>query len=110
MSHTSGKWKFLRSKRKHKQGLLLYTDAFDLPDGFIGKTYGFGIHDEIANAERICHCVNNFDMLVKALEDALAIADDWVHDQLDGTTSLKGALAELEPMKLALSQVKRRMT
>ena len=61
--HTKGKLKYLRSKKKHKDDLFLYTDAHNLPDGFIGKLYGFGIHDETANAQRLVKCWNEYDSL-----------------------------------------------
>lgn len=37
------------------------------------------------------------------LEKAVKIADSWIHDQLDGTSSLNDALKELQPCKDALT-------
>ena len=39
-----------------------------------------------------------------ALRLALVTAESWIHDQLDGTSHLKGALAELQPCRDALEQ------
>ena len=64
---TEGEWKYLRSKKKHKDDLFIYTDAIDLPEGFIGKTYGFGPHDEEANAKLIAAS----KLLLEACKDAL---------------------------------------
>lgn len=39
-----------------------------------------------------------------ALKLAIDIADSWIHDQLDGTSSLNSALKELQPAKEALEK------
>ena len=72
--YSKGKWGYLRSRRKHKESLFITTDAHKGENQFVGKVYGFRIHDEVANAERICQCVNGWDELQKqrdALLDAL---------------------------------------
>ena len=69
--YTKGKLGYLRSKKKHTESLFLTTDAYENKDMFIGKVYGFGIHDEKANAERMVLCWNLHDELVEALERAL---------------------------------------
>lgn len=40
--------------------------------------------------------------LATAAKLGLTIAEKWAHDQLDGTSSLGAALAELEPIREAL--------
>ena len=55
-----------------------------------------------ANAAFIVRACNAHDQLVEALELALARAESWIHDQLDGTSSLESELAELEPCRAAL--------
>lgn len=42
--------------------------------------------------------------LLEAAKKALAEAESWIHDQLDGTSSLEGALAELEPVRAAIAK------
>ena len=44
------------------------------------------------------------ERLREALEIAVRIADSWIHDQLDGTSMLDDALAELEPARAALNK------
>lgn len=34
---------------------------------------------------------------------ALEVAESWIHDQLDGTSSLEGALAGLDPVRAAIA-------
>ncbi|MCA1297995.1 hypothetical protein [Stappia indica] len=36
---------------------------------------------------------------------ALRVAESWIHDHLDGTGDLQGALAELEPARAALREM-----
>jgi hypothetical protein len=42
--------------------------------------------------------------LAEAARLALAEAQSWIHDQLDGTGSLDGALRVLDPVRLALAK------
>ena len=42
--------------------------------------------------------------LLDAAELALRTAESWIHDQLDGTSSLESALAELEPVRAAIAK------
>lgn len=64
--HTEGKLGYLRSKKKHTESLFLTTDAYKSKDMFVGKVYGFGIHDEKANAARMVLCWNLHDELLAA--------------------------------------------
>jgi hypothetical protein len=42
--------------------------------------------------------------LLEAAKLALQSAESWIHDQLDGTSSLESALAELEPVRAAIAK------
>jgi hypothetical protein len=46
--------------------------------------------------------------LYAAAKLGLKIAESWVRDELDGTSSLDAALAELEPVRLALAKAEGR--
>lgn len=70
-----------------------------------GKTNGYDIIDDRDYILYSEHKTIN-DELVEALTEAIRIADSWAHDQLDGTSGLKGALKELEPLKQALESAK----
>jgi predicted nucleic acid-binding Zn-ribbon protein len=41
-------------------------------------------------------------VLREAAELALAIAESWIHDQLDGTSLLENSLSDLDPVRKAL--------
>ena len=56
-----------------------------------------------ADAEFIVRACNSHDDLVAALQLALGEAESWIHDQLDGTSMVDGALARLDPARRALS-------
>ena len=43
-------------------------------------------------------------MLLEAAKLGLHIAESWIHDQLDGTTGLKSALEELEPIRISIAK------
>lgn len=58
-------------------------------------------HEEhFANASLIAAAPD----LLAAAKHALATAESWIHDQLDGTSSLDGELAELEPVRAAIAK------
>ena len=44
--------------------------------------------------------------LLEAAEKALAIAESWIHDQLDGTSMLDDELAQLEPVRAAIAKAR----
>lgn len=44
--------------------------------------------------------------LLEAAELALEVAEGWIHDQLDGTSSLASALAELDPVRAAIAKAR----
>lgn len=46
--------------------------------------------------------------LLQAARLALEVAEDWIHDQLDGTGSLDAALAKLDPVRAAIARAEGR--
>lgn len=42
--------------------------------------------------------------LLEAAQKALQVAESWIHDQLDGTSSLEEALAELDPVRKTIAK------
>ena len=46
--------------------------------------------------------------LLTALKSATASLESWIHDQLDGTSSLRGALEELKPYHAAIAKAEGR--
>lgn len=59
-----------------------------------------------AEAQRYCTNMDYWREKVRVLREAtqlaLESAESWIHDQLDGTSSLQSALAELQPVRNAL--------
>ena len=75
-------------------------------------TEGEGVTHEqaVTNGHYIVHACNNYptllaqrDALLKAAKEALEAAESWIHDQLDGTTSLDRALEELSSVRSAIA-------
>lgn len=74
-----------------------------LPVGIVHAHNGTaGPAEGIANAKLMAAAPD----LLKAAEKALQIAENWIHDQLDGTSSLKGALAQLKSVRQAITKAK----
>jgi hypothetical protein len=48
-------------------------------------------------------------VLREAAELALAIAESWIHDQLDGTSQLEDSLLRLDPVRKALSTTEEKL-
>ena len=48
---------------------------------------------------------DNADLL-EAAQLALKIAESWIHDQLDGTSSIDGALRRLDPVRAAIARAR----
>ena len=110
--HTKGKLKYLRSKKKHKDDLFLYTDAHNLPDGFIGKLYGFGIHDETANAQRLVKCWNEYDKEVERAnlaEAALVKFEHLAAEEIAGFNALKAKADVCDELVKALKKYARHL-
>ena len=64
----------------------------------------FDYHDKDAAFHR--EAAEAIREVEKALEFALKEAEGWVHDQLDGTSMLKGALEDLEPARKSLAKLR----
>jgi hypothetical protein len=80
-----------------------------------GKTNRIEIAARGKTVARIYHSVPEEDLpnarliaaapdLLEAAKLALQSAESWIHDQLDGTSSLESALAELEPVRAAIAK------
>lgn len=57
-----------------------------------------------AAADEARDALAGHDDLLAAAKLALAEAESWIHDQLDGTSGLERALAELEPVRAAIAK------
>ena len=44
--------------------------------------------------------------LLEAAQLALQIAESWIHDQLDGTSAIDGALLHLDPVRAAIARAR----
>ena len=65
------------------------------------KVKGRDQHDA-ANARLIAAAPD----LLEAAQLALQIAESWIHDQLDGTSSMDGALLHLAPVRAAIARAR----
>ena len=61
-----------------------------------------GPDEQEANARLIAAAPD----LLEAAQLALQIAESWIHDQLDGTSSIDGALLHLDPVRAAISRAR----
>ena len=62
--------------------------VYDDDNNIVAKCYGgLGMAEAVANAERICHCVNNFDAVVKALKELYDTNIDSLLDKRGCTCS-----------------------
>ena len=57
-----------------------------------------------SNAAFIVRAVNHHENLLRAAKEALANAESWIHDQLDGTSSLNSQLEALEDVRAAIAK------
>ena len=60
------------------------------------------VHSSEANARLIAAAPD----LLEAAQLALQIAESWIHDQLDGTSSIDGALLHLDPVRAAIARAR----
>jgi hypothetical protein len=65
-----------------------------------GRGYGHEDAERDANARLIAAAPE----LLEAAKLACQIAESWIHDQLDGTSSLAGALEHLKPVHAAIAK------
>ena len=61
-----------------------------------------GPDEQEANARLIAAAPD----LLEAAQLALQIAESWIHDQLDGTSSIDGALLHLDPVRAAIARAR----
>jgi hypothetical protein len=94
--HTPGPWVVYDDSNNGK------TNRIEI--AALGKTVARIYHsvpeEDLPNARLIAAAPD----LLEAAKLALQSAESWIHDQLDGTSSLESALAELEPVRAAIAQ------
>ena len=88
--HTPGPWRYSKA---HKDVISMC--------GGIKKDVICEIVNE-ANARLIAAAPD----LLEAAQLALQIAESWIHDQLDGTSSIDGALLHLDPVRAAIARAR----
>lgn len=106
-AHTPGPWRWIS-----KDALWAETGPYDytvIECGDDGKPYGMHsaliVHnadDAMAEANR--RLIAAAPELLAAARLALSEAESWIHDQLDGTSSLEGALQKLAPVRAAIAR------
>lgn len=87
-------------------GLWLET-AFNVPIFELVPVVGTPEQHK-ANAEFLLHACNNHYDLIGAAKTALGVAEEWIHDQLDGTSSLEAELQALDPVRAAIAKAEGR--
>jgi hypothetical protein len=94
---TPGPWKVFTSPHGLKIGIGRETTGEGVADCGFGL-WGGDSPEAFANARLIASAPE----LYEAAKLALATAESWIHDQLDGTGMVDEALAKLEPVRAAL--------
>jgi hypothetical protein len=61
-----------------------------------------GSDEQEANANLIAAAPD----LLESAQLALKIAESWIHDQLDGTSAIDGALRHLDPVRAAIARAR----
>ena len=94
--HTPGPWNRIKGDRNvySAAGTVCKTPAI-LGGGSAATNWE-------ANARLICAAPD----LLDAAQLALQIAESWIHDQLDGTSSIDGALLHLDPVRAAIARAR----
>ena len=86
----------------------LYENLLYSVQDYLRDNAEWNIGEEIARCRRIelynvqLH-QSNADLLAAA-QLALSVAESWIHDQLDGTGSIEGELAELDPVRAVIAR------
>lgn len=97
MSHTKGSW---FGRPSHDPVLIQGADEVGLSIAFACGGGDPRRHEFMANARLIAAAPD----LLEAAKIALSEAESWIHDQLDGTSSLDSALKALEPVREAIAR------
>ena len=102
----AGPWKVVADERYDRFAEADRIVGYDIKseDGEIVGSEGISGDSEInlANARLIAAAPD----LLEAAQLALQIAESWIHDQLDGTSSIDGALLHLDPVRAAIARAR----
>jgi hypothetical protein len=118
-THTPGPWvaecSTLREAREDGGFSWAHPDSWG-PRGWtdetrVGSVYLLceggghtGLPGSIEVSEANAHLIAAAPEMYEALKLAVGIAESWIHDQLDGTSSLDGALEDLKPCHAAIAK------
>ena len=64
------------------------------------------IRPDIPNQRKAADLFAAAPDLLEAAQLALQIAESWIHDKLDGTSSIDGALLHLDPVRAAIARAR----
>lgn len=92
---TPGPWRAEKSYGDDYR--IVYNDT----GNWLADVYSDG---EGAVAEADARLISSAPELLAAANLALSIAESWIHDQLDGTSSLDSELANLAPVRDAIAK------
>ena len=100
-AHTPGPWKVFND---NEFGDVLYVrlPGSKFCNNEIAVLYDPANTSRIANARLIAAAPD----LLEAAELALSTAEAWIHDQLDGTSSLEAEIEKLEPVRAAIAKAR----
>lgn len=86
------------TKEKWKTGKEGLSDMLIVPNCDVIQAPGNSLEECAANAERICHCVNNFDTLKAQRDELLAAAKRVIEDYDDRDSHIvtAGSIGRLE--------------
>lgn len=104
MNHTPTPWKFTHHTNIGGDQMARIDDEKGI---FLAGVSDMNLIDHSlrdANAAFIVRAVNAHEELLEAAKLASKIAENWIHDQLDGTSGLKSALEGLESVRKAISK------
>ena len=99
--HTPGPWFAVADKGQTIIRTSRSSAAFS-PLAIVKGDKRDTIKDQEANARLIAAAPD----LLEAAQLALQIAESWIHDQLDGTSSIDGALLHLDPVRAAIARAR----
>ena len=99
--HTPGPWFAVADKGQTIIRTSRSSAAFS-PLAIVKGDKRDTLKDQEANARLIAAAPD----LLEAAQLALQIAESWIHDQLDGTSSIDGALLHLDPVRAAIARAR----